>query len=92
MSDTNLTAKDLCELANRYRLSAADLVGLCIRVAKSTADSSGFKEVSVPVNSRAVSDEELAAATGELEAKGFRVSSTRSGDWLNITVNFDVCR
>lgn len=91
MSNGSLTASDLCQLANQYELPATEIVKKCIDTAKAVATGSGKKEAFLTFNSQAVSDAELASATSELEAKGFRVSSTRANGWLNVTVNFDIC-
>ena len=91
MSNADLTASELCQLANQYELGAAKIVKKCIDTAKAVATSSGKKEAALTFNSQAVTDAELASATAELERKGFRVSSARANGWLSITVNFDVC-
>ena len=91
MSDSNPTAQELCKLANEYTLSASDVVTRCVQAAKNAAQNSGMKEVMSAFNSHAVSDQELASASSNLEANGFKVTSNRANGWLQITLKFDVC-
>ena len=91
MSDTNVTAQELCELANQYTISADGVVESCLRGAEQAASGSGRKEATITLNSKAVSEEELVTATSTLQSKGFEVSSKRNNEWLQIIVKFDVC-
>tara|TARA_B100000678_G_C18096253_1_gene456861 strand:- start:98 stop:373 length:276 start_codon:yes stop_codon:yes gene_type:complete len=90
MDKENVTAQELCEIANQYEVTSAEIVK---RVASEASNAArrGRKQAEVPFNSKVTSDSEYEDAKAQLEQRGFTLSADRSGEWLRIKVTFDVC-